>query len=326
MTKRLAVIITLIASLAFITGCPSTKSEPNDTEPNNIEPIEIEPVDIEPIVIEPNDVEPTETEPDVTPPLRAVSFHDKCAAILNNYVNEKGMVNYKTLKRKRELTNLLNEFSTLDPDEYNSWPREDKIAFWINTYNVQMLKIIINNYPINPSRILSMVWGPYSIRHIKGIWTRYKFIIMDEQFTLAEIEQRFFREEFDEPRVFFALSQASLSGPPLRNEPYYGNKLYEQLDDQTRKFLSSPLAFISDRTKEKVHLSAMLESTWHGKDFIKKYGTDKKFKDQKPAVRAVLNFITKYISKQDAHFLEVGNYSVKYIKYDWTINDSSLNR
>ncbi len=285
-TRRSVVFITSLAVLFFITGCPKVSPEPAKHS--------------------------------------LVSFHDKCADILKNYVDDKGMVNYKTLKRKKpELNQLLDEFAKLDPNEYNSWSKEDKIAFWLNAYNIKMLKIITDNYPIESQRILRVLWGPDSIRHIDGIWDKYKFIVMDEEFTLKEIEQRFFRKEFDEPRVFFAISYASLSGPPLRNEPYYGYRLYEQLDDQAKKFLSNPLAFRIDRENKIVNLSAIFHPTWYGEEFINKYGTDKKFKDQPPSVRAVLNFATNYISEQDLLFLEKENYSVKYITYNWTLNDSS---
>ena len=323
---------------------PLAKPEPNEVEPTKIEPPEdelltteptevqystVEPNAIEPGLGEPNKaelatVEPNDVKPSDVEALSRVSFHDKCANILNNFVDEDGMVDYLTLRRKRlEFKKLLNEFDELDPNEYNSWPKEDKIAFWINAYNIQMLNIMVANYPIQASRILSLFWGPYSIRHIKSIWTDYKFIVMDEEFTLREIQQRFFRKKFDEPRIYFAVSYASLSSPPLRSEPYYGYKLSQQLEDQTRRFLSSGRAFKIDRDKQTVYLSAILQSTWHGQEFIGKFGTDKKFKDQQPATRAVLNFITHYIAPRDVDFLEVENYSVEYMKYDWTLNDSS---
>jgi hypothetical protein len=305
MIKRLAVFMTLFSVLIFIAGCPPVKPEPVKTakaEHPGTESHKIE-------------------TPKVEAPPR-VSFHDKCAGILGNFVDGRGAVDYKMLKRKKlELKHLLDEFHSLDPKQYSSWPKEDKIAFWINAYNIELLNIIIENYPIKAARIRLVFWPPTSIRHIPGIWDSHKFMVMDEEFTLAEIENRFFRKQFGEPRVFFAISQASLSGPPLRNEPYYGHKLYSQLDDQVRRFLSSPLAFRIDREKQRVYLSALLKSTWHGQDFISKYGTDKKFKDQQPAIRAVLSFVANYISKQDASFLEVENYSVKFLKYDWRLNE-----
>ena len=289
MVKRFVIYVTVLAALIFTVGCPETP--------------------------------PESVEPPRTKPVPTVSFHDKCAGVLENYVDDNGRVDYRALsRRKNELNQLLDEFAELDPNEYNSWPKEDKIAFWLNAYNIKMLEIITNNYPIESSRILRIFWPPDSIRHIKGIWDEYKFIVMDEEFTLKEVERRFFRKEFNEPRAFLAISYASRSSPPLRNEPYYGRTLYKQLDDQAEKFLSNPLAFRMDRRQRIVYLSAVFQPSWFGREFISKYGTDKKFQDHPPAVRAVLNFATNYISKQDVTFLEIGNYSIKYINYNWRLN------
>ncbi len=299
MSIRVVVIIGSMMELAFVAGLSSAEPQTNRAE---------------------------DVEPDKVECASAAAFHDKCAGVLKEFVNAQGMVDYKTLRRKRlDLKDLLDEFDNLDPNEYSSWSKADKTAFWINAYNIQMLRIITDNYPIKSSRFLRILpgWGPKSILHIKGIWTDYKFLVMDEEFTLAEVEKRFFRKEFADPRIFFALSRASLSGPPLRREPYYGKKLSKQLDDQVKRFLSGPHAFRIDKANQKVYLSALFQKTEYGREFIEKYGIDRKFKDQQPATRAVLNFITNYVSERDVSFLEVGNYSVQYIRYDWTINDGS---
>ena len=318
----------------------SVESEPNDVElssvepeqpgvePNEIVPAEPEPNETKPkpAIVEPNNVELVRVEPNDIKLKPFVFFHNKCADVLKTFVDDNGMVDYKTLRRKRlKLKALLQEFDNLDPNEYRTWPKEDKIAFWLNAYNIQMLKIITDNYPIKSSRYLRLYpgWGPNSILHIKGIWTNYKFLVMDEEFTLSEIDKRFFRKEFDDPRIFFAVFNAGLSSPPLRNEPYYGHKLNEQLDDQARRFLSSPLAFRTDKEKRRVYLSSLFQSSSYGREFISKFAIDKKFKDQEPTTRAVLNFISNYVSRDKVSFLEVGNYSVKFMKYDWTINDGS---
>jgi hypothetical protein len=304
----------------------SVLDEPNEPERRLAQSDAGEPNAVESIVTEPNETKGGPAEPNEAPSASRVAFHDKCAGVLGEFVDEDGMVNYKALRRRRlELKRLLEEFDALDPNEYRSWSSQDKTAFWINAYNVQMLNIIVENYPINASRILSIFWGPYSIRHIKGIWTDYKFIVMDEEFTLSEIEQRFFRRQFNDPRVFLALTRASLSSPPLRNGPYYGHKLDRQLDDQAKRFLSSRRGFSIDRDEHKVYLSAIFEPkpTWYGQEFVPQFSTDKRFKDQKPAVRSVLNFITQYIPEPDVSFLEVQNYTVEFMKYDWTLDDSS---
>jgi len=319
---------------------PSDVPEPNKPEPGKDEPNSLraihpepnaapsgthEPNSIEPSRLEPNDVNIPITEPNSLKGDSAVAFHNRCADIFKNYVDHRGLVDYKTLRRKKlELKVALDEFDKLDPNVYRSWSKEDQIAFWINAYNIQILKVITDNYTIKPSsRFLSAWWGHNDIRHIDGIWTKHKFRIMDEVFTLSEVEKRFFRKEFDDPRVFFALSRASLSGPLLRNEPWYGLTLDKQLDDQVKRFLASPLAFRVDKERQKVYLSALFQISMYGNDFIPKYGIDRKFKEQVPSTRAVLNFVTRYVSEDVVSFLELGNYSVQFIAYDYTVNDGS---
>jgi hypothetical protein len=311
-------------------GCSTT--EPGDSEPAKIENLQVETVDPEPvepepanrIVIESESVEPAADMRNDLNVKSATSFHDKCAVIFKNYVDERGMVDYKTLRRKRlELKALVRQFNKLDPKEYKSWTKEDKIAFWINVYNLNKLDVVTDNYPITPATRFHVLyyWGSSSIRHIESQIARHKFLVMDEEFTFAEIERRFFRKEFDDPRIFFAITGACVSSPPLRNEPYFGSKLDEQLEDQAKKFISNPIAFRIDRENGKVYLSAIFQISSYGGEFVKKYAIDKKFKDQSTATRAVLNFISNYISRQDVSYLEVGNYTVKFMSYDWTIND-----
>jgi len=361
MTARLLVCsltacLFAIALALLLPGAGCSPTEPAvevvNTQPNESSAPLVEPDDNEPVIApntvkpklwpeipeanvaesnQPQQPEPNRPEPNETAPAPRVTFNDKCRGILTDFVNDQGMVEYRRLKIKRaDLNALLDQFAKLDHDEYARWPEEDKIALWINAYNIQMLNVIIQNYPIKSSAFLRFLWPPTSIRHIDpadaiGVekWDRYKFMVKGEVFTLSEIEGRFFRKEFGEPRVFLALTQACLSGPPLRNEPYTGHKLYEQLDNQVRKFLSSPRALRIDRENQKVFLSSLFDPTWYGKDFIKKYDTDKKFKAQKPAIRAALNFVAGYLSPEDREFLETGYYTVGYIPFDWRLNDSS---
>jgi hypothetical protein len=145
---------------------------------------------------------------------------------------------------------------------------------------------------------------------------------MEEEFTLRAIDQRFFQKEFSDPRVFIAISYASVSGAPLRNAAYTGENLSAQLDDQVKKFIANPNAFRINRENQTVSLSSIFNPVWYGGQFIPKYGTDLKFKQQEPSIRSVLNFLSKYISPQDTDYLETGNYTVEYIRYDWTLNEN----
>lgn len=249
---------------------------------------------------------------------------DKCTEFLKKYVSPDGKVDYRALShRKIEMAKLLDLFKQQDRKEYNSWSNDEKLAFWINGYNLELIKIILDNYPIESNRMMRLFWPPNSIRHINGIWDEHKFIIMEEEFTLRLIDQKVFQNEFSDPRVFLAISYASVSGSPLRNAGYCGQNLSTQLDEQAKKFLATPNGFRIDHENNIVYLSSILNPTWYGGQFIAKYGTDLKFKKQEPAIRAVLNFLTKYISPQDTSYLETGNYTIEYIRYDWTLNENA---
>lgn len=305
---------------------PPLPEEPNQPEKPVTEekPIEQE----KPVKTEDNEQEPEEEKkPEPGEQWAGTEFHKQFAGLLKEYVRDDGLVYYDSLRRdKAELTYLLSEFDEISREEYESWKREDKIAFWINAYNMKMLKIITDHYPIEASRWLAPFWGAYSIRHIDKIWSKYKFMVLDEQFNLYEIENEIFGMQFKDPRIYFAIYQASVSSPPLRNEPYYGYKLNEQLDDQVRKFLNSPEGLKVDISNNTVYISAIFEPNWRGKKFLEKYGTETKFKDKSPVSRAILNFICDYLSKSDRRFLEVGNYRLEYLKYNWTVNAVSVNQ
>jgi hypothetical protein len=296
---------------------PDANASPTD-EPNVV------PTEPQVEVAAPTVKEPNESPAQAAVPSPATSFEDQYAAILATYVREDGLIDYGTLRRRRlELRPVLTVLDELDPNVHESWSQPEKLAFWINAYNLKMLDIIARNYPIESSWWLRLTWSPSDIRHIQGIWTDYRFIVMDEEFTLAEVEQRCFRRTFDDPRVYLALAYATQSGPPLCVRPYRGGDLDGQLDQQVKRFLSSPQGLQIDRRNMVVRLSALFKPSWRGKEFVGRYGTDKKFKSRDPATRAVLNFLTNYLSREDVEFLEVENYSIEYLNFDWRLNDTA---
>ncbi len=242
------------------------------------------------------------------------------AAILGAYVDDRGLVNYKGLKEHRQrLDAFAIALGRLDPAVYEHWGEKEKVAFWINAYNALTLEAIISHYPIKPSLTTSLVSPKNSIRQIPGVWDELRFEVMGRQMTLDEIEHKRLRERFNEPRIHLALVCAAAGCPPLRNEPYTGEQLDEQLDDQTRRFLSNPQKFRLDRTGERVSLSSIFK--WFGEDFVKTYGTEEKFAGHRPSERAVLNFISRYVEAADREYLVSAKYKIAYLDYDWSLNE-----
>jgi hypothetical protein len=246
--------------------------------------------------------------------------YEPYAAALAEYVDDRGIVNYRGLKAdSRDLDAFAASLSRVKPEEFDSWNDKQKIAFWTNTYNALTLEAVIRHHPIESSFIRSIVYPKSSIRQISGVWDKLHFVVVGREMTLNDIEHGILRARFNEPRIHVALVCAAMSCPPLRREPYTGEQLDRQLDDQARTFLRSPQGMRIDRGEGKVYLSSIFK--WFGEDFVKIYGTSGKFAGKSDTERAVLGFVSRYVNEPDRDFLLNGRYQVEFLDYDWSLNE-----
>ncbi len=226
---------------------------------------------------------------------------------------------YSALQANRaQLDAFAASVGRLDPKVYEGWGEPGKIAFLINAYNALTLEAILANYPIKPSVTGAMLYPKNSIRQIPGVWDRLEFQLLGKAATLDDIEHQMLRKQFNEPRIHMALVCASIGCPTLRNEPYVAERLSEQLDDQTRKFVSNPLKFRIDRQARVVHLSLIFK--WYGGDFVRSFSTDK-FAGHSDAERASLNHLSALLEPADREFLEKAKFKIEYLDYDWSLNE-----
>ncbi|MCI0447732.1 DUF547 domain-containing protein [bacterium] len=181
------------------------------------------------------------------------------------------------------------------------------------------LEVILLNYPNKSSYPRVLLFPKSSILQIPGVWSKFQFLIMGRKMTLNQIEHDTLRSKFNEPRIHVALVCAAKGCPPLRREPFVGSRLDEQLDDQAHRFLSNPMKFHVDRKEGTTYLSSIFK--WFGKDFVKAYGTDRNFSGHSREERALLKFISRYLESEDRNFLDKQKYRIKYIKYDWSLNE-----
>ncbi len=234
--------------------------------------------------------------------------YDGYAEVLNRYVDSQGLVDYSALQGDRQ---LLDDFNTaignVSPATYEAWSESEQIAFLINAYNSFTLASIIDQNPLKAS-----------IRDIPGVWRIRAFTIAGQQKTLDNIEHQTLRSQFNEPRIHAALVCAAISCPPLRPEPYTGDALDAQLEDQVSTWLANADSGLRiDRNINQVSLSSIFD--WFGEDWLASYSTDQGFTGSEKE-RAVLNFISQYVSADDAEYLAAGDYQLKLLDYDWSLN------
>jgi Protein of unknown function, DUF547 len=246
-------------------------------------------------------------------------------AVLKAVVNDKSLVSYEKLKaRPQRLEAFVSAIGKLDPGRYEKWDRKDKIAFWLNVYNGLTLKAIIDHYPIKASFFKSLIYPKNSIRQIPGAWDKIRFDVMGRKLTLGDIEHKILRVKFAEPRIHMAMVCAAMGCPLLRNEPYVGANLDEQLDDQTRRFLANPEKFRIDRSEGRLYLSPIFK--WFAGDFVKTYAPKSNFDGHDRQESAVLNFIASYLPGADKKYVLGGKYDVEYLKYDWSLNEQQTRK
>lgn len=227
--------------------------------------------------------------------------------VLREHVGELGLVDYRALSHKRDqLDHFLDGIAVVSESEYKRWNRLEQIAFWINAYNALTLRVVREHYPVN------------SIRDIPGVWSEAQHTVAGRQLSLDQIEHEILRSEFGEPRVHFALVCAAIGCPKLRTEPYRGGALEAQLEEQARRFLSQPQNFRLDPRRSRLHVSSIFK--WFGQDFVPR-SVDGKPADGKAVEAAVHDFVRKHAPPEQAALLERGDWDLRYLYYDWALND-----
>ncbi len=228
--------------------------------------------------------------------------------VLTRFVRD-ARVDYRALVADRAtLDRAIGEIARVSQSDEARWAREDRLAFWINAYNLFTLRSIVDHYPIHGS--LFTLYPRNSIRQIDGVWAAHRWPAAARSVTLDEIEHEILRPIFRDPRVHVAVNCASKSCPPLRFEPYIGNDIDRQLDDAARRFLASD---------QGVKLSAgrlMVSSIfkWYGDDFIPAYAAGG---TSDAAIRA---FIVRYGPPAAAAAAKTST-PLRFLSYDWSLND-----
>lgn len=238
----------------------------------------------------------------------SVSANPIVSRVLNTYVTNQG-VQYPALKQlgQSTLNEAVQQIVEVTASDFEYLSNEEQISHLINAYNIYTLKSIVEEYPVE------------SIRDIDGVWKKNKHSVLGREMTLDHIEHKLLRVLYEEPRIHMALVCAAKDCPPLRDEAYTADKLEEQLSNQSRAFLSSTRALRVDPEQKRVSLSSIFK--WFGEDFAHETGPE--LEQIKGKERGIMRFVLKYAPEEYKEFLSTGDYKIKYIPYDWKLNEAS---
>ena len=154
--------------------------------------------------------------------------------LLSKYYDPAKGMDYKGLKAndKKTLDELRRQMAQVD---VVALPKNDQLAYWINLYNISIVNVVVEHYPVKSIRDISTDF----IAHL-NVFKKDSVLTRKGPMSLNDVENDKIRNHFMDPRIHFAINCAAKSCPPIRTEPYVGAKVQEQLDDQARTFLNGP--------------------------------------------------------------------------------------
>jgi Protein of unknown function, DUF547 len=211
--------------------------------------------------------------------------YKKTNRFLEKYVSENGNVNYEKIKiNKSELDDIINQFEKNQPTA--KWTKNEKLAYYINAYNIYTLKVVVDNYPTK------------SIKDIDNAWNKKIIATGKTKISLGDVEHKILRK-MNEPRIHFAINCASFSCPNLLNEAYLPETIDKQLETVTKSFVNDKTK--NNITEKEIKISEIFN--WFASDF-------------KTKKTSLIDFINNYSKvKIDKKA------KVKFLDYNWNLNN-----
>lgn len=207
-----------------------------------------------------------------------------------------GLVDYAGLKDDAALASCIDRIARMEPPIQGSQQR----AWWINAWNAFALKAVTDRWPLAGLREVSPTGRETFFRDLK-------FEAGGHDVSLDFIEHKMLRAGLEDPRIHFALAWPALGGPRLRPSAFHADRLDEELEEAARSFVSDGAKVRLDREQRILHLSPIFE--WYGEDFERRGGS-------------IPSWIARYASREDAEILTGEPVTVKWLDFDWSLNDA----
>jgi len=249
-------------------------------------------------------------------PQVATGLHRPLDEILELNVRD-GDVYYQALKQSRGALDRYVASLDVAPSVYERWPRDERLAFWLNAYDAFVLRTVIDHYPI---RGRAPEYPPASLRQVPGAFEKLTHRAAGRVVTLDQIEKDIL-PEFRDPRVYFALGRGARGSGRLRSEAYVADRLETQLTAMTTEFLTTLDHVAVDRVTGELRLSSIIG--WHEEEFAGAYASvaGETFALRSPIERAAIALVLPHLYPLERQFIERNQFVVRYTDFDWALND-----
>src|SRR5262245_23910021 len=215
---------------------------------------------------------------------------------------------YAALARSRERAELAAALSALEGVDPKRLSIPCQTAVWLNAYNAGVLRDHAELggggfFARSRLRIAGHAWSLDDIEHglLRGNVAKPGSLMAPMKKSDPRLA---FTPPAYEERVHFGMHSGSRSSPPLR--VFRGTTLEADLDQAVREYLRATARVEDEEFRVKVRLPKILD--WYAEDFGGKNG--------------VLKFVLAQLGDEVAELVDrrEGRVKVKYLEFDWTLN------
>ena len=184
---------------------------------------------------------------------KTADFFEQSNEFLKGNVNAEGKINYAKLKKSPgELLYILSNAKDLKIDAAS---KDTQIAFWINAYNLQLIKQVLDDYPMK------------SVDFISDFFYK-ETIIAGETLTLFNIEKKI-KELTADPGINFVLANGTNNAPRLMATAYLPETLTYQITYAVKSCINKPGFYKINKDTNSIELPRVFET--RRKDFVTQY-------------------------------------------------------
>jgi len=199
---------------------------------------------------------------------------------------------------RRRLADYLSALAAVPIAEFS---RDEQRAFWINLYNALTVDVVLEHYPVDSIRDISISPGFFSV----GPWGKKLIRVDGEELSLDDIEHRILRPIWNDPRIHYAVNCAALGCPKLMGVAFTASNTEELLDRGAKDYINSEYGVYVD-SDARLFASSLYD--WYQQDF----GGNE---------AGVIEHLRLYAGPELARKLE-GISEVYDFDYDWTLIDA----
>lgn len=187
----------------------------------------------------------------------AFAYKDPYNGLLNDYVSPTSAnniqyagVDYEAWKKDERHKKAVKSLLSINPETFKT--PEEKLAFWLNAYNLLTIDLILST---NEQENIKNQGAP-----LKTPWNTHKWRVHDTEYTLDQIAAKI-TQPHDDPRVYFAMTAAAKSSPDLRQEAYTHDMLDAQLHDQVIEMFKNPTKGLKFEDEKLVRVSKIMDGS-----------------------------------------------------------------